>query len=106
MMYSDLTDEQRELVAYLFADTAFQTDPACFDYEVNRNGEIVRIPFPPRTELKGGKRKSDIHISAAVEPHPTTDMIRNVEFAFSGLADVIVRRVMSDQQQQEISIDQ
>lgn len=106
MKYSDLTVEQRERVTYLFADTDFQTDPACFDYEANRDGEIVgRIPLTIRQELKGGRRSAEIHISARPEPHPTKDMIRNADLALSGLADVIVQRIMS-QSQQEIRIDQ
>lgn len=95
LTYSELSEDQRQCVAYLFADSAFGVDPRAFVYETNKQGQVTgRTPSSPAAPgAKGGRRKpitSSIQIGR--EPEITREMKMKAGLALDQLAQNIAKQ--------------
>jgi hypothetical protein len=100
--FSELTDDQRAQVAYLFADQIFGTDVNAFAYELNEKGEVKgrsRIAQSGCAEVKRSRQNSPVIVHMIEEVHITEDMINRVNMSMDALAASIAQRIYQSQNQ-------
>jgi hypothetical protein len=101
--FSQLTDDQRAQVAYLFADSIFGTDASAFAYELNDQGEVKgrsRIATNGDAANQPRARKTNIvQIHMIEEVNITDELIRHASMSMDALAASVAQRIYQSQSQ-------
>lgn len=84
MNYSSLTPNQREQVAYLFADEFFGTDAGAYLYEV-KDG-VVTGRTRTGTPAHRAKQSAPVMVKMIEEVHVTNEMLMSAHMAMDALA--------------------
>ena len=100
--FSQLTDEQRARVAYLFADSIFGTDANAYAYELNDKGDVKfrsRIAQAGYAEVKRSRKNSPVMVHMIEEVNITDELIRHASMSMDALAASIAQHIYQSQSQ-------
>jgi hypothetical protein len=102
LAYSALNDRQLAQVAYLFADAFFITDPAAYQYEISRNGDVTGRSIAVRgCQVRKARSIAPVKLTAQEETHLTDQIIQRARMNMSALCASIAQGIYQQSKQLE-----